>query len=112
MKRIIFCGGRNYDNVDKVRHELLKLDPAEHIIVHGDYKGLDRLAGRIAKELGFEVEPVPAKWNKYGGAAGPIRNARMANLPNVVKVIAFSGGDGTANMKMNAEERGIEVELA
>lgn len=49
------------------------------IIVHGDARGADKLAGLIWTELAGsnQVEAHPANWAKYHRAAGPIRNAEM-----------------------------------
>jgi hypothetical protein len=78
-----------------------KLPPGT-IIVHGDADGADRIAGAIAKEMGFEVRAYPADWDaaKKAGrlkAAGPIRNSLMLKKEHPDKegvfidlVLAFS----------------------
>lgn len=49
-----------------------------------------------------------ANWDKYGLAAGPIRNAKMLEWgPDLV--VAFAGGKGTADMVRRAKAAGIEV---
>jgi hypothetical protein len=49
-----------------------------------------------------------AKWHVHGRAAGPIRNGVMIDMrPDIV--IAFPGGDGTADMVAQATEAGIRV---
>jgi hypothetical protein len=53
------------------------------------------------------VKQFPADWNKYGKAAGPIRNAQMAKYADAV--ILFPGGRGTANMRKLAKEHGLEI---
>jgi hypothetical protein len=49
------------------------------IIVEGDARGADKLAGQIWAELTSpqQVEAYPADWNRYHRAAGPIRNREM-----------------------------------
>lgn len=79
------------------------------IVVHGDADGADTLANTVCKELGIEQVRVPAAWNKYKRAAGPIRNTLMLDLFSVDLVMAFPGGDGTADMCEQAEKREIPV---
>lgn len=47
------------------------------VIVSGGASGADSLAERYAKERGFELKVFPAEWNKFGNAAGYIRNRQM-----------------------------------
>lgn len=52
----------------------------------GEELSLDMLADRAAKHLEFEVDPMPADWNKYRKAAGYIRNIEMIKkdpTPNI-----------------------------
>jgi hypothetical protein len=53
---------------------------AELVLVHGDARGLDRMAADIATSWGWTPEPHAADWNRHGNAAGPIRNAEMVAL--------------------------------
>lgn len=46
-------------------------------LVHGDARGADRMAEAWAKERGWELDPFPADWDRYGAAAGPRRNREM-----------------------------------
>ena len=106
MNKILVCGGRSYSNYDKIKEVLSGLDPK--VIIHGDAKGADGLAGRYARENGICEVKVPANWPVYNKAAGPIRNGWMIDLkPNLV--VAFSGGSGTANMIKIAKANGVEV---
>jgi hypothetical protein len=74
--RVVVCGSRRWTDARRIRQVLQAL-PSGTEIVHGDAPGADRIAGRIAGELGFSVRAIPAEWGRYGKAAGPIRNARM-----------------------------------
>jgi hypothetical protein len=52
---------------------------AEHqftLLIHGDARGADWLAGEWAKERGVEVA-CPADWRRRGRGAGPIHNRQM-----------------------------------
>lgn len=77
-------------------------------MIHGDASGADRLSGEWAASKGIQVEARPADWSKHGRAAGPIRNSQMLDeKPELV--IAFPGGQGTADMVRKAKQTGLEV---
>jgi len=79
------------------------------VVVHGDAPGADTTANKVCKEVGIDQVKIPANWTKYNRAAGPIRNQLMIDLLVVDLVLAFPGGDGTANMCEQAEKREIPV---
>jgi hypothetical protein len=108
---VLVTGGRDYDDIGIVFDCLTQLDAQfeRMIVVHGDAAGADSLACEVCKEVGIEQVKVPAAWNKYHKASGPIRNKLMLDLLGVDLVLAFPGGVGTANMKMQAHEREIPV---
>jgi len=68
------------------------------IFLSGGCKGADILGERYAKENGFKIERHPAKWNKYGRAAGPLRNKQMAELCDYV--ICFWDGKSKGSKSM------------
>ena len=115
--RILVCGDRSpkrwgiedyqqwiYDCLDKF-HSLNMVDS----VVEGDAPGVDRIAGYWARKNGLTNLKFPADWEKYGTAAGPIRNKQMLDEGKPDLVVAFPGGKGTANMVKLAEEAGIKV---
>ena len=83
------------------------------VIIEGDARGADRMAGEIAKELKIPLEVYPADWNQYGKAAGPIRNTQMLKEGKPDKVLAFhddiDSSKGTAHMVKIALKAGIPV---
>jgi hypothetical protein len=111
--KALFCGDRNWDNEAPIRTALLELLP-DTIIIHGGARGADKMAGRVAKELGFTVIELPANWGRYGRAAGPIRNREMLMLnPDIV--FAFhkniDESKGTKHMLKIAKEAGVDTIL-
>jgi hypothetical protein len=81
-------------------------------IVHGAAKGLDTVAAKIARELGYDVVPYEADWSTYGRAAGPIRNQQMLEeRPNLV--LSFHddllSSKGTKDMVKRALKAQIQV---
>lgn len=108
--RVLFCGSRYWTNRDKIKVEIDKLD-ATDIVIHGACTGADQIAGELAKNRGMKVIEFPADWDKYGKAAGPIRNGQMLTEGQPDKVIAFTENletsRGTKNMIEQTQKAGI-----
>lgn len=131
--RVIITGGRDYGwnkdpvtkkltpNIEQQRHvfdtiERLKIaaDEAgrELIIIHGAARGADTLADEAANLFGVKIKPYPVTnedWNRYGKAAGHLRNKQMRDENDPHLVVAFPGGRGTANMCALAKDKFIIV---
>lgn len=111
---VIVCGGRNYNNREKLYS---KLDDANiEFLIVGGAKGADTLAEEWAQSRGVVFARYTADWNKHGKAAGFIRNREMLAGLKAVKtfankkaVFAFPGGKGTANMVKLTRAAGIFV---
>lgn len=90
--------------------ELVKvgMEDMHAVIVHGAARGADTIARLVAEDLGLATEAHPADWKKHGKAAGPIRNQEMLDS-GIDLVIAFPGGNGTADMVKRARQAGVEV---
>lgn len=53
-------------------------------VVSGVAHGVDKLGERWAQAHKIPVKQFPAQWNKYGNAAGPIRNREMAEYADAL----------------------------
>jgi predicted Rossmann-fold nucleotide-binding protein len=116
MNIVLVCGSREADWNDTIRirraldgfHATYLYD----LVITGGSRGVDGAALEWAKENGIQTAefPIPKKrWDKVGKAAGPIRNRMMLRIkPD--HVIAFPGGQGTADMTAAALQAGIHVE--
>lgn len=105
--RVIVACGRNYHDKPTIRAELMTL-PFDAVIVHGGARG-DRAIARIwTDEFGGTVEEIPADWDRYGKAAGPIRNQAMIDAGGDL-MMSFPGGRGTADCTGRARQAGIRV---
>lgn len=73
--------------------------------------GADLLGETWAASIGASVRTFPANWAKFGKAAGPIRNAEMAEYADAL--IAFWDGksDGTGDMIKKAKALGLKVKV-
>lgn len=117
--RILVCGGRHYDNYEKVRNILLEymgrvdeenmLGTLRPIIISGGASGADSLAVDVAVCYWLQFEVYKADWKTHGRAAGPIRNQQMIDEGKPDLCIAFPGGAGTADMIRKCKKAGIPV---
>jgi len=87
MVRLLITGDRNWNNYKTIEEAILNLNP--NIIIHGGAKGADYYAGVIGKLLGIKVYEFQADWDKYGKAAGVIRNQQMLDEGKPDVVYAF-----------------------
>jgi len=98
--RVLVCGGRDYNNEKKVFEILSKINKDTPIdcIITGGSTGADMSGTFWGRKFCNHVEVYYAEWDKYGRAAGPIRNQKMLEESKPDMVVAFPGGRGTADM--------------
>jgi YspA, cpYpsA-related SLOG family len=113
---ILICGSLDWNDfptIKKYLEEVKNQSQAVITIIHGGCKGADSIGGYLAQQLGFQVRVFKADWNKYGKAAGPIRNQQMLveGSPNLV--VAFhndlENSKGTLDMVSRARKAEIKV---
>src|SRR5271157_4556092 len=111
--RVLVCGSRTWNDYGKIVRELVGLGAAPHTIIEGGAKGADLLAQRAALALNWPWQEVKADWDKYGRAAGMIRNKQMLVEGQPDLVLAFWDGvsRGTANMIELAKKANIPVKV-
>lgn len=111
MKRVLVCGGRDFNFPGSVYRalDIFRAERGIALVIHGAARGADRLAGEWAAERGVPVVEYPADWAAHGRAAGPKRNQRMIDEGKPDFVVAFPGGAGTADMVRRAKAAGIPV---
>ena len=104
-KRILVCGGREYDDHKTLSKILHALKPIEIIqggqkkkIKEGVYIGADYHALQFAIENEIHYQTFEADWNKYKKCAGFIRNKQMLIEGCPDFTVAFPGGNGTLDM--------------
>jgi hypothetical protein len=86
--------------------------PPDLVIIHGDYRGADRLADEWAVIRCVLVERYVADWVGLGRAAGPIRNQQMIDEGKPDLVIAFpmlGKSIGTFDLMSRATKAGIRM---
>jgi hypothetical protein len=129
--RILVCGGRKFGCLDLncppelfneaihnaqveqafLRQTLSNINDKAiiEVLIEGDAKGADKLAGRWAEDNGVPRLTFPADWDTHGKAAGSIRNQQMLDEGKPTLVIAFPGGRGTKDMVRRAKKAGLPV---
>lgn len=110
--KVIVCGDRNWTSIQKIREVFMSLPITQ--VIEGGARGADGMAADVAAEFGVPVKEFKAEWEKYGKAAGPIRNNKMLNeKPDLV--IAFHNdlgkSKGTKNMIEQAKREGVKVQI-
>lgn len=108
--RILVTGGRAYANKPRVWQILdaavIRLDLG--FLIQGGATGADALAKEWALERNILCAQYDADWS-MGAKAGPMRNARMITEGKPDYVIAFPGGNGTADCVRQAIAAGVKV---
>lgn len=115
--RVLICGDRDYDKPHVINVLLEGLfftaepSPEALTIIEGCARGADKVACEWDDPAVTHMH-FPAEWDKYGKAAGPIRNKQMLDAePDVV--FAFHDNikesRGTKDMATIASEAGIPV---
>jgi hypothetical protein len=110
-QKLIIAGGRNFNDYERLQRTCWVNQFTT--IISGGATGADTLGIKLAHEKGCKVIKIEAEWGKYGKAAGPIRNQKMAAIAD--KCICFWDGKskGTKSMIDICKKKGIpcQVEL-
>ena len=109
--RLLVTGSRHFQDAELVLRKITEYDP--DVIIEGGASGADSLAVRAGIQLGIFVEQYHANWEKYGRAAGPLRNQEMLDRgkPDVVLAFPLKDSKGTWDMVKRAKDAGIPVEV-
>lgn len=117
--RIIVCGGRDFKDralcYDHIEHFIGEHADEVIEIVSGHARGADTFAEDYAAANGLRCKVFAAEWDRYGRAAGPIRNRQMMQYASEENgaVLAFWDGKskGTKNMIGQAQKAGMTVKI-
>lgn len=97
--KTIIAGSRIFTD-GKIFDKVMKLVPFPiSNVISGGAAGADSLGEKWGNENKLPVIVYPADWDKYGKAAGPIRNKEMALEGDaLVAFLDIKGSTGTKNM--------------
>lgn len=115
--KLLICGSRNFTNFgllsERLDEYLSSADLSKVEIVSGGARGTDSLAERYAKSRNIKLTVFPADWERYGRAAGFVRNDEMAKYCSgpLNTCIAFWNGEssGTRGMMKSALRQRMSV---
>lgn len=116
IKRVVVAGCRNYDDYEEAK-EFIDFcisrirDVYTLIFVSGGCHGADFLGECYAVENGFEVEKIPAEWERYGKSAGPRRNKIMSKIGDYFICFWDGNSKGTKSMIdfVNMENKPLKI---
>ena len=117
--RLLVCGSREWTDRELLAAAIDQA-VAEHgagrpgvVLIEGDARGADRLAGQLARARGWQLEVYPADWQRQGRAAGMRRNHQMLHDGRPEHVLAFTddldASRGTADMVRRARAARLPV---
>lgn len=109
-RRVIIAGGRDFTDYNAVDEVMTRVHWPTRIL-SGGAKGADAEGERWAKMWGVPCDVYPAEWDTHGKAAGPIRNAEMADNADVLVAFWDGRSSGTKNMIVTALRKGLEVHV-
>jgi hypothetical protein len=115
--KVLVCGSRYWDNSNIVSAVLDEENDNQPftLVIEGEASGADTMGREWAEARGIPVLPFPANWEKYGKAAGPIRNQQMLDEGQPDFVIAFTHdiekSRGTRDMVSRAMKADIPVRI-
>lgn len=91
---IAIIGGRNFNNYELLKNELLKFMEENQVsvdaIISGGAKGADSLAEKFASEIGVDMVIFKPEYEKFGRGACAVRNTKI--IENCDVVFAFWDG--------------------
>ena len=113
MYKVIIAGTRTFNNYPLLRKKLDEFlaDRTCVEIVSGGASGADSLGEKYALEKGFPLRRFVADWDRFSRAAGPIRNALMAEDADALVVFWDGSRRGTASMIKEASKRHLRVQI-
>lgn len=108
-KRLIIAGSRDITHAESVHKTidlaLARMDWTPSVVLSGTCRGVDVLGEAWAEAHGVPVERYPAAWSEHGRAAGPIRNAQMAEQADAGIIIMRHGSRGSKHMASELRRR-------
>lgn len=112
--RVLVRGGRDWRDTEFLYRYLdaLHKNTPINVLIEGNARGVDRIAGYWARHQRIENLKFHADWHEHGKSAGAIRNQQMLDEGKPDLVVAFPGGRGTADMVKRAKATGVQVKFA
>ena len=112
--RILVYGDRDWNAYGPVLRALEEIPhDCIELVIDGVARGADTLGNTAALELDLPCRRFPANWERYGKAAGPVRNQQMLTEGRPNLGLCFhrdlSLSSGSADMTRRLLKAGIEI---
>ena len=109
-KKVVIAGTRRFRNYELLLQVIQdSLIPITEVVSGAEPSGVDALGERYARENNLPLSQAPADWDKYGKAAGFIRNKEMAEYADAAIVICVNSSPGSMDMIRQMKALGKQV---
>ncbi len=105
----IIAGSRSCTDMQVLRNAIKNCGWLPDVVLSGGARGADKLGEQWATENNIPIEKYLADWDKYGKAAGYIRNAKMVENANSLIALWDGASKGTKHMIDIAMKKGLRV---
>ena len=109
--RVIIAGGRDIWDADAVCQAIDDSGFKITEIVCGGAPGVDTMGWRYGVWNDILVAHFPADWDTFGKAAGPIRNAEMAQYAEALIAVWDGHSKGTEDMIKQAVTNDLHIHI-
>lgn len=107
--KVIIAGSRTITHYEDVWDAVKDSGFGFTEVVSGGAKGVDQLGEQWAHEHGVPIVRFIPEWTKYGHAAGPMRNDKMARYAEALVAVWDGESRGTKNMIELATRYNLKV---
>lgn len=108
--RLIICGDQKWTDRKLIEEQITLLKPGT-VIMHGNAKGADTIAGELANNRHLKVFPFPALWGLHGKSAEAKRNQRMLDEGEPTNIHAYHDNLKDSKGTKDMVEKALNVEL-
>jgi hypothetical protein len=109
--KVIIAGWREFTDYELLNRTMESCGFPVTEVVSGKARGADTLGERWANENGIPVKPFPANWDRYGDAAGSVRNEEMARYGEALVAFLAKESKGTKDMIRVAKRYKLKVKV-
>ena len=107
--KVIIAGSRKIDDYERVKKAIKDSGFEITTVISGHARGVDTFGEIWARENNIPCEVFDADWEKFGRAAGPIRNGWMAEVGEALIAIWDNESRGTQDMVRQAKKKGLKI---
>ena len=107
--KVVIAGSRDITDYDILLKAIKECPFQITEVISGRARGVDTLGEKFAEDYGLKLHLFPADWKRLRNAAGPIRNAQMADFADAVLCVWDGVSSGTKDIMKQAKKRGLPL---